>query len=404
MSKKTLVDIQFSFNPLEETLEYDFKKKSLFIGIPRESLCNENRVALIPQAVATLVNNGNRVVVEHNAGKASSYSDKEYSDAGARICYNKNEVFEAEIILKTAPLFDEELVLLKENQTIFSTIHTPNLSRDYLQTCLDKKIIAIALGSIKDDAGHYPVVRSMSQIAGVLSIQIAAQYLSNNENGRGVLLGGIDGVPPASVVIIGAGMVGEYATRTALGCGAQVKVFDNSIYRLMRLQRTVGQTVYTSVIDPIQLGKVLKEADVAIGALKPQKGTVPMVVSEEMVMKMKSGSVIIDVSIDNGGCFETSEITSHKNPVFTKHNVVHYCVPNIASGVSRTASKAISNIIMPLILSISETAGNGKNLLYDKTGLVAATYAYKGKMTSKVLSQKFGFKYTDLNLILSSNF
>ncbi|MCC6447381.1 MAG: alanine dehydrogenase, partial [Chitinophagaceae bacterium] len=196
---------------------------------------------------------------------------------------------------------------------------------------------------------------------------------------------------------------GEYATRAALGCGAQVKVFDNSIYRLMRLQRTVGQTVFTSVIDPILLSKVLKEADVAIGALKPKKGVVPMVVTESMVAQMKKGAVIIDVSIDNGGCFETSEITTHKKPIFIKHDVIHYCVPNIASGVSRTSSKAISNIIMPLILSISETSGNDKNILYNRPGLVAATYVYKGKMTSKALSQKFGFKYTDLNLILSSN-
>ncbi len=400
---KPIIDISFAYNPLEETLEYEYKKKAVFIGIPNDFSYNENRIALTPQAVATLVQNGNKVRVEHNAGIPSFYSDKDYSEAGAEIAHDKAEIFQAEIILKTAPIVKDEFPLLKENQIIFSTIHTPILTKEYLQNCIDKKIIAIALGSIKDDVGHFPVVRSMSQIAGINSIQIASHYLSNNQNGKGVLLGGIDGVPPASVVIIGAGMVGEYATRAALGCGAQVKVFDNSIYRLMRLQRTVGQTVFTSVIDPILLSKVLKEADVAIGALKPKKGVVPMVVTESMVAKMKKGAVIIDVSIDNGGCFETSEITTHKKPIFIKHDVIHYCVPNIASGVSRTSSKAISNIIMPLILSISETSGNGKNILYNRPGLAAATYVYKGKMTSKALSQKFGFKYTDLNLILSSN-
>ena len=335
---KPVINVSYSYNPLEETLEYDIKKKAVFIGIPKENSFQENRIALTPQAVAVIVNNGNRVVVEHHAGIASSFSDKDYSEAGAEIVYDKKEIFNADIILKTAPINHDELELLKEGQMIFSPIHIPSLTKEYVKKCIDKKIIGIALGNIKDDAGNYPIVRSMSQIAGVFSIQIASKYLSNNHSGNGILLGGIAGVPPANVVIIGAGMVGEYATRTALGCGAQVKVFDNSIYRLMRLQKTVGQMVYTSVIDPIQLASALEEADVAIGALKPVKGIVPMVVSEQMIERMRSGAVIIDVSIDNGGCFETSSLTSHEDPTFEKHGVVHYCVPNIASGVSRTAS------------------------------------------------------------------
>lgn len=400
---KPIINVSYSYNPLEETLEYEMKKKAVFIGIPKENSFQENRIALTPQAVSVIVNNGNRVVVEHHAGLASSFTDNDYSEAGAQIVYDKREIFNADIILKTAPINHDELALLKENQIIFSPIHITSLSKEYLEKCLQKKIIGIALGNIKDDAGNYPIVRSMSQIAGVFSIQIASRYLSNNKDGKGVLMGGIAGVPPANVVIIGAGMVGEYATRTALGCGAQVKVFDNSIYRLMRLQRVVGQTVFTSVLDPIQLTSALKEADVAIGALKPQKGIVPMVVTESMVEKMKEGSVIIDVSIDNGGCFETSELTSHEEPTFVKHGVVHYCVPNIASGVSRTASTAISNILMPLILSCADTAGGADTILQNKPGLLAATYLYKGKMTSKILSQKFEIKYTDLNLILSTN-
>lgn len=400
---KPIINVSYSYNPLEETLEYELKKKAVFIGIPKETSFQENRIALTPPAVAVIVANGNKVIVEHNAGCASSYTDNDYSEAGAQIGYDKKEIFKADIILKTAPINHDELELLNENQIIFSPIHIPTLTKDYLQKCIDKKIVGIALGNIKDDAGNYPIVRSMSQIAGVFSIQIAAKYLSNNHDGKGVLMGGIAGVPPANVVIIGAGMVGEYAARTALGCGAQVKVFDNSIYRLMRLQRTVGQTVFTSVIDPIQLTAALKEADVAIGALKPQKGIVPMVVSEAMVEKMRPGAVIIDVSIDNGGCFETSSLTSHEEPVYVKHDVVHYCVPNIASGVSRTASTAISNIIMPLILSCAENAGNANTFLFNKPGLSSATYMYKGKMTSKILSQKFDIKYTDLTLILSSN-
>ncbi|MBP6623872.1 MAG: alanine dehydrogenase [Chitinophagaceae bacterium] len=401
--QRPVINVSFSYNPLEETLEVSQKKQSIFIGIPKENSFQENRVPLTPSAVSVIVNNGNKVVIEHLAGMSSSFSDNEYSEAGAQIVYDKNEIFQADIILKTAPIAQDELDLLKKDQIIFSPVHIPSLCKKDLEIFLDKKIIGIALGNIKDDAGNFPIVRSMSQIAGVHAIHIGSKYLSNVHQGRGILLGGIAGVPPAKVVIIGAGMVGEYAARTALGCGAMVQVFDNSIYRLMRLQRTVGQTVFTSVVDPVILAKALQEADIAIGALKPQKGIVPMVVTESMVEKMKPGSVIIDVSIDNGGCFETSNLTTHEDPIFIKHDVIHYCVPNIASAVSRTASNAISNILMPLILSCSETSGGSDMMLQNKPGLLAATYVYKGKLTSRALSKKFDIKYIDLNLILSSN-
>ena len=385
---KPVINVSYSYNPLEETLEYEFKKKAVFIGIPKENSFQENRIALTPQAVAVIVNNGNRVAIEHHAGMASSFSDNDYSEAGAQIVYDKQEIFKADIILKTAPINHEELALLNEHQIIFSPIHIPSLTKEYLQKCIDKKIIGIALGNIKDDAGNYPIVRSMSQIAGVFAIQTASKYLSNNHEGKGILMGGIAGVPPANVVIIGAGMVGEYATRTALGCGAQVKVFDNSIYRLMRLQRTVGQTVFTSVLDPIQLTHALKEADVAIGALKPHKGIVPMVVTESMVEKMKPGSIIIDVSIDNGGCFENSSLTSHEDPTFVKHDVIHYCVPNIASQVPRTSSMAISNILTSILLRSGNT-GNIEHLLFSNPGLRHGVYTYKGCLCNEYLRERF---------------
>ncbi|MBL7765267.1 MAG: alanine dehydrogenase [Chitinophagaceae bacterium] len=401
---KPIINVSYSYNPLEETLEYSPGKKSVFIGIPKETSFQENRIALTPQAVSVIVNNGHQVAIERNAGVASSFSDRDYSEAGALIVHDKHEIFKADIILKTAPISYEELDLLSKDQIVFSPMHIPTISKDYLQRCLEKNIIGIALGNIKDDAGNYPIVRSMSQIAGIHTMHVAAKYLSSNHHGKGLLLGGIAGVLPAQVVIIGAGMVGEYATRSALGCGAQVKVFDNSIYRLMRLQRTVGQAVPTCVIDPIQLTNALKDADVAIGALKPIKGIVPMVVTEQMVEKMKPGSVIIDVSIDNGGCFETSALTTHEEPVFLKNEVIHYCVPNIASAVPATASTAISNILMPLILSCTDSVGTADNILQHKPGLLSATYMYKGRLTSRVLSKKFNLKYTDLNLLLSSNF
>ncbi|MBL7772711.1 MAG: alanine dehydrogenase [Chitinophagaceae bacterium] len=400
--QKAAVNVAFSYNPLEETLEVPSKKQSLFIGIPKENSFQENRVALTPQAVAVLVNQGNQVLIEKGAGEASSYSDHEYSEAGAMLVYDKKEVFKAGLILKTAPISKEEIPLLQKDQVIFSPVHIPSLNKRQVEVLMDKKIIAVAIGHIKDDSGSFPIVRSMSQIAGIHAIHIASRYLGNQESGKGILLGGIAGVPPANIVIIGAGMVGEYATRTALGCGANVKVFDNSIYRLMRLQKMVNQNVYTSVIEPSILTKVLSEADVVIGALKPMKGIVPMVVTESMVEGMKEGSVIIDISIDNGGCFETSKLTTHENPVFKLHGVNHYCVPNIASELSHTASHAISNVLLPLIVSCSETAG-GPAIIASKSGLISATYIYKGKLTSRSLAKKFDMKYTDLNLILSAN-
>jgi alanine dehydrogenase len=400
--KKPVVHVAFSYNPLEETLEVSTRKNNLFIGIPKESLFQENRIALTPQAVAVLVSQGNEVVIERGAGNASSFSDHEYSEAGASVVPDKKEVFKAKLILKTAPIGKDEMPLLQHDQIIFSPVHIPTLSKKNVEALLEKNIIAVAVGNIKDDSGSFPIVRSMSQIAGIQAVHIASRYLSNREGGAGTLLGGIAGVPPANVVIIGAGMVGEYATRTALGCGAEVKVFDNSIYRLMRLQKMVHQTVYTSVFEPSLLQKALAEADVVIGALKPVKGMVPMVVTEQMVSGMKAGSVIIDISIDNGGCFETSHITTHENPVYSAHGVTHYCVPNIASELSRTASHAISNVLLPILISCTQGV-TGSEIIHHKPGLIGATYLYRGKLTSKLLSQKFDMKYTDLNLILTSN-
>ena len=266
---------------------------------------------------------------------------------------------------------------------------------------MKKKIIAITFDSIKDDAGIYPIVRSMSEIAGSSAILLAAQYLGNMHNGKGILLGGISGVPPAKVIIIGAGVVGEFASRTALGLGASVKVFDNSIYRLMRLQNNIGTRLYTSVIEPKELQEDLRTADVAVGALKPVNGITPVVVTEEMVSYMKSGSIIVDVSIDRGGCFETSRVTSHEHPTFKKYDVIHYCVPNIASGVSRTASRAISNVLLPIVLECSDSGGI-EHLLQMKIGIRKGVYLYKGCVTNAPIAKRFSLKYTNLDLLMAN--
>lgn len=400
VAKKPVVSASFSYIPLEEALEIVPRRKQLFIGIPKETAFLENRVALTPEAVLVLVNNGHEVAVEHGAGEGSFYFDNDYSEAGARIVYDKQELYKATTIIKAAPISDEEAEWLQPNQVVFSPIHMPLLKAEVLQQLVQKKIIAVAVESIKDDSGNYPIVRSMSEIAGSSAILTAAKYLSNVHNGKGILLGGVSGVPPAEVVIIGAGIVGEFAARTALGLGASVKIFDNSIYRLMRLQHNVGHRLFTSVIEPVTLAEALSNADVAVGALKPVKGMTPVVVSDAMVSHMKAGSVVVDVSIDRGGCFETSRMTTHERPVFRKYDVIHYCVPNIASGVSRTASRAVSNVLMPILQECADMGGV-EGLIHAKKGLRHGVYLYKGCVTNAPIARSFDMKYTDLDLLLA---
>ena len=401
MSKRPYISPSFSYVPLEETLEILPKKKRLFIGIPKETAFQENRIALTPEAVSVLVNNGHEVMVEHNAGVGASYFDSDFSEAGAQIVYDKQELYKANTLIKSAPISEEEIPLLQPSQSVISPIHMPLMKADMLEQLVKKKIIAIAFDSIKDDSGTYPIVRSMSEIAGSSAILSAAKYLSNVHQGKGVLLGGLSGIPPAKVLILGAGVVGEYAARTAIGLGASVKVFDNSIYRLMRLQNNLGQRVYTSVIEPITLAEELSMADVAVGALKPVNGMTPVVVNEDMVANMKAGSVIVDVSIDRGGCFETSRVTTHEHPTFKKYDVIHYCVPNIASSVSRTASRAISNVLMPIMMDCADMGGV-EGVIQAKSGIRQGVYLYKGCITNAPIAKRFDFKYTDLDLLFAS--
>jgi len=398
---KPLVSASFTYETLEETLDVKPKGAELFIGIPKENSFNENRVALTPDAVGVLVNNGHRVMIETKAGEGASFSDKDYSEMGAKIAYDKKQVYECDILVKSAPVSEAECELLKPNQYIISPIHLAVMKREILEKMMEKKITALSFENLKDDSGHNPIVRSMSEIAGSAVMLIAGQYLSNANNGKGVLVGGISGIPPTKVIIIGAGIVGEYAARTALAMGASVKIFDNSIYRLKRVQNNIGVRLWTSVIEPKILSKQLKTCDVAVGALSSSGGRTPIVVTEEMVSNMRPGSVIVDVSIDRGGCFETSEVTSHENPVFTRYEVIHYGVPNIPSGFARTASQAISNVLMPLLLETAEDGGID-NLVWYRINIRSGIYMFKGSLTNFYLSERFDLKYTDLNLLIAS--
>ena len=400
-SSKPFVSSSFTYETLEETLDVKSKAAELLIGIPKENSFNENRIALTPDAVHVMIAKGHRVVVESKAGDGASYSDADYSEAGAKIAYDKKEVFECDILVKSAPVSETECELLKPNQYIISPIHLAVMKREILQKMMDKKITALSFENLKDDSGHNPIVRSMSEIAGSAVMLIAGQYLSKTNNGKGVLVGGISGIPPTKVIIIGAGIVGEYAARTALAMGASVKIFDNSIYRLKRLQNNIGVRLWTSVIEPKILAKQLKTCDVAVGALSGAGGRTPVVVTEETVSRMRPGTVIVDVSIDHGGCFETSKVTSHEKPVFTKYDVIHYCVPNIPSGFARTASQAISNVLMPLMLETGEDGGID-HIIWHKINIRSGIYLYKGSLTNFYLSERFDLKFTDLNLLIAS--
>lgn len=383
--------------PQTEMLEIKKQKGKLYIGLPKETLFEERRICLTPDAVSALTNNGHSIVIEVGAGEGSNYSDSEYSEAGAKISYDTKEVFSCNIVLKVAPPTLDEIAMISPQSILISALQIKTQSKNYFEALSKKRITAVAFDYIKDEHGVYPIVKSLSEIAGTASVLIAAELMSNLNKGNGLLLGNIGGVPPTDVVIIGAGTVGEFAARSALGLGARVKVFDNSITKLRKLQHFLNTPIYTSTIQPKTLAKALRRCDVAIGAIRGKERT-PVVVSETTVETMKKGSIIVDVSIDRGGCFETSKITSHANPTFEKHGIIHYCVPNIPSRYARTASFGISNMFTPYLLNIAEEGGFENAARFDKT-IRNGMYFYHGVLTNKTVSEWFDLPFRDINLI-----
>ena len=387
--------------PQEEKLELKKQAKSLFIGVPKEITFQESRIAIVPDAVQLLVSRGHEVLIETKAGEGANFSDSEFSEAGAKIVYDTKEIYQADIILKVEPPTIEEIEMMKGRQTLISALQITTRSKEFIEKLAIKKINCLAYEFIQDDSGMMPLIRSMSEIAGNTSILIASECLSNVNHGKGLLLGGIAGVTPTEVVIIGAGTVGDFAARSAMGLGASVKVFDNSLSKLRRLQNDLNTRVFTSIIQPKVLAKALKRADVVIGALRSNDKRTPCVVSEQMVSDMKEGSVIIDVSIDQGGCFETSEITNHSKPIFNKFGVVHYCVPNIPSRVARTASFSLSNLLTPIILKSGDFGGLD-NVIISDVGLRQGVYICHGMLTNKMVGEWFELDYKEIDLIIAS--
>ncbi|MDH4090011.1 MAG: alanine dehydrogenase [Cyclobacteriaceae bacterium] len=392
-----------SLHPQEQLLEVRKRRHAFFIGLPKEISLQENRISLTPDAVGLLVHNGHDVWVETKAGNGSKFSDKQYSDAGAKIVYSPQEVYQADVILKIEPPTLEEIDLMHAGQTLISALQLGHLKVENLQAMLKKKITSLAYEFIEDKVGGMPIVRAMSEIAGSTVMLIASEYLSTANNGKGVILGGITGVPPTKVVVIGAGTVAEYAVRCSLGLGADVQVFDNHIYKLRRIKHLLGQQIYTSTIDTITLSEALKAADVVVGALRAEKGRARHVITEEMVMQMKTDSLIIDLSIDQGGCVETSDITTLSKPVFRKHGVIHYCVPNVASRVAHTASTALSNIFTPTILRAAEDGGV-EAMIFSHKWFMKGVYTYKGGLTNEYVARKFGIKHKNIELLMAARF
>ncbi|WP_297702497.1 alanine dehydrogenase [uncultured Eudoraea sp.] len=384
--------------PQEETLEVLKQKGELFIGIPNENQYQEKRICLTPDAVNALTSNGHRVLMEAGAGESASYTDKEYTEAGANITRDTKKVFSCPLLLKVEPPTLSEIQLMNPQATIISALQIKTRSKDYFEELAKKRITAIAFEYIRDEDGKYPAVRSLSEIAGIASVLIASEIMAATNQGNGLMFGNISGVPPIEVVIVGAGTVGEFAARSALGLGANVKVFDNSLTKLRNIQTNLKQTIYTSTLQPKNLLKSLKRCDVAIGAVRGSDRS-PIVVSSTMVEHMKKGSVIIDVSIDMGGCFETSELTTHDKPTREKFGVIHYGVPNIPARYPRTSSVSISNIFTPYLLKIGEDGGLENSLRFDR-GLRNGLYMYHGILTNKSVGEWFDLKYSDINFLI----
>jgi len=384
--------------PQEETLELLKQKGELFIGIPRENQYQEKRICLTPDAVNAITSNGHRVLMESGAGQGANFSDLDYTNAGATITRDTKKVFSCPLVLKVEPPTLAEIQMLNPQAAIISALQIKTQTKNYFEQLAKKRVTAIAFEYIRDDDGKYPAVRTLSEIAGIASVLIAAEIMAKEEGGNGLMFGNISGVPPVEVVILGAGTVGHYAARSALGLGANVKIFDNSLTKLRNIQSNLKQTVYTSTLQPKNLLKALKRCDVAIGALRGLNRA-PVVVSRTMVESMKKRAVIIDVSIDMGGCFETSELTTHEKPIMEKYGVLHYGVPNIPARYPKTSSVSISNIFTPYLLKIGEDGGLENSLRFDK-GLRNGLYLYHGILTNRTVGEWFDLKFSDINFLI----
>lgn len=397
-------NIQTQFGPktLDKLSKTSQTSTRIMFGIPKERSNDEKRVCLTPAGVGVLVANGHLVAIEKDAGLDANFTDQEYSEAGAEICYSTESLFQkSNFIVKVAPPTEAELKFMKPGHNLLSAVHLGGVSVDYFKELISKNINGIGFEFLQTADGGYPIVRMMHEITGIMAVQIASHYLETSQSGPGVIIGGISGVPPATVVILGAGIIGEYAARTALGYGSQVFVMDNDLAALRRLENALDRRIITAMANHQYLSAAVKSADVLIGAALIEGNRAPCLVNEGMVMLMKPGSVIVDTVIDQGGCIETSQATSHSNPIFRKHDVIHYCVPNIPSNVARSATYALNNVMVPFLVEIGD-AGGVEQAMWTNTALRNGVYVYKRNLTKKTLSKQFDLPYREIDMLLAS--
>ncbi len=393
---------QIGIKTLEKQLIKTDSNQSLKIGLPKEISNDESRISLTPAGVSVLTANGHEIFIEQGAGEAANFADQEYADAGAEISLTADDLYKkSEMILKIAPPSADEYELLQEGHLLFSALHIGNTTEEFLTTLTQNCIAAIGYEFIQGEDKEFPIVRMMHEITGSMSVQIAAHYLEKSEEGQGIMLGGISGIPPATVVILGAGITAEYAARTALGYGAQIFVMDNDLTRLRHLENTLDRRITTAVANNQYLVSALKLADVVIGATEVKGEQAPVWITEEMVAGMKEGSVIVDTVVDQGGCIDTSKPTTHTNPTYVHEGVIHYCVPNIPSKVARTATYALNNVIVPYLLALGDASGI-EECLWNNTDLRNGTYIYKKNLTKKSLSKMFELPYRDIEMLIAS--
>ncbi|NNE48189.1 MAG: alanine dehydrogenase [Rhodothermales bacterium] len=396
------VSIEHGLLTMEKRQEVGEKSQSLRVGVPREVSNEERRVSLAPGGVAALVANGHDVVVEADAGQQAHFSDQEYADAGAEIVKAPGELYaKAELVVKVGPPSDDELSLLQERQILISALHLGGTSPEFLKRLMNLGITGIGFEFIRDSDGTLPIVRMMHEIMGSMAVQIAARHLESGEGGKGVMLGGISGVPPSTVLILGAGVVGEWAARTALGYGAHVIVLDSDLGALRGLEHYLDRRITTAMATEQYIRGAVRSADVIIGAMMTAGQRSPVLVTEDMVSSMRSGSVIVDAVIDQGGCIETSRATSHSQPTFRKHDVIHYCIPNMPSNAARTATYALTNVLVPYLINIGDV-GSINEALWRNVGLRNGTYVYRRHLTKKSLATMFGMPHRDIELLIAS--
>lgn len=386
--------------PMEAMAWTKQNAKSILIGIPKEISLNENRIPLSPTSVKLLIANGHQIIIEEGAGKRAGFEDSDYLLAGASVSGDLSQIWACPLLLKLTPPTLNEIGLMKKNACIISCAATFLLSEDMIDTMNQKKILGIGMEYVKDNGGGFPFVRMMAEIAGQMILPIASQLLSSQEDSN-ILLGNVTGVEPSQMVVLGAGHVVEHLAKAAYHSGIQVQVFDKDIYKLQRLKQSLGFPLTTQVIDSENLPKALQSAQVIVGALRSDTGITPCLVTEEMVSKLKPGTLIMDVCIDQGGCFETSELTTLSHPIFRKYGIIHYCVPNIPSKVGKTASLAISNLLTSFILKSGKTGGV-EEMLWQGKSFMKGVYVYKGFVTNPIVGKKFNKPVKEVQLLLLS--